>query len=403
MNDFIPPKIKNLTESKKRVIQNVERAIENNSGSVKNKWRYVVIATILTMSVMIFVLNEVRTENVPNTAEQHIGVSQPTISNEQGMLYLQGITLGDPQSQVIEIFGENYTKEHEDGSGSDYVMVYEDNMRFYIYQDKVELIIFMKVDKNYFYKLFNNYDGFKVGSSDLGDHDRFIYSKETNHILKATTSVPNKDLYLYLTYAAPEIMENPDFIEAERILQDSPEYVAKNEEELSILDSEAAYEMCKRVLTDYYKAVWNGSDIELGAFIDNENLKQYTQKKIQYQFDMYSTNDLTDDSVKSVDIGTRGADWEVEYTDDADGGFLYLKLPTEIKNIVGSYGEPTEFLVRNVNGKLVIVDWYTDAKDSYDFMVRGENLTIDNPNIWNDSEWVNKLNSKQIEFSGSIR
>ncbi len=403
MNDFIPPKIKNLTESKKRVIQNVESAIENNSGSVKNKWRYVVIATILTMSLMIFVLNEVRTENVPSTAEQHIGLSKPAISNEQGMLYLQGITLGDPQSQVIKIFGENYTKEHEDGSGSDYVMVYEDNMRFYIYQDKIEMILFKKVDKNYFNKLFNNYDGFKVGSSDIDDHDRFIFSKETNRILKATTSVPNKELYLYLTYAAPEIMENPDFIEAERILQDSPEYVAKNEEELSILDSEAAYEMCKRVLTDYYKAVWNGSDIELGAFIDNENLKQYTQKKIQYQFDMYSTNKLTEDSVKSIDVGTRGVDWEVEYTDDADGGFLYLKLPAEIKNTVGSYGEPTEFLVRNVNGKLFIVDWYTDAKDSYDFMVRGENLTIDNPNIWDDSEWVNKLNSKQIEFLGSIR
>lgn len=187
------------------------------------------------------------------------------------------------------------------------------------------------------------------------------------------------------------------------VLQDSPEYLAKNEVELSIQDSETAYEMCVRVLTDYYKAVWNGSDIELGAFIDNENLKRYTQKKIQYQFNLYLTNNLTDNLVKSVDIGTRGVDWEVEYTDDADGAFLYLKLPTEIKWTVGSRGEVTEFLVRNVNGKLVIVDWYDGGKDSYDFIVRGENLTIDNPNIWNDSEWVKKLNSKQIEFSGSIR
>ena len=151
------------------------------------------------------------------------------------------------------------------------------------------------------------------------------------------------------------------------------------------------------MLTDYYKAVWNGSDIELGAF--NENLKQYTQNKIQYQFDLYLTHNLTDNLVKSVDIGTR----EVEYTDDVDGGFLYLNLPAEIKKTLGSYGEQTEFLVRNVNGKLVIVDWYTGAKDSYDFMVRGENLTIDNPNIWDDSEFVKKLNSKQGEFSGSIR
>ncbi|MED3576007.1 hypothetical protein [Cytobacillus praedii] len=182
----------------------------------------------------------------------------------------------------------------------------------------------------------------------------------------------------------------------ENVLQDSPEYAANNEWELSIQDSETAYEMCVRALTDYYKAVWNGSDIELDTFIDNKNLKQYTQKKIQSQYDV---NGKFNDKVQNIEISA----WEVEYTDDVDRGFLYLKLPAEIKKTVGSYGEATEFLVRNVNGKLVIVDWYTGAKDSYDFMLRGENLTIDNPNIWNDSEWVKKLNSKQIEFSGSTR
>ncbi|WP_198530553.1 hypothetical protein [Bacillus sp. LL01] len=48
---------------------------------------------------------------------------------------------------------------------------------------------------------------------------------------------------------------------------------AENEDELSELDFETAYEMCVWVLTDYYKAVWNGSDIILDSFIDNDNLK----------------------------------------------------------------------------------------------------------------------------------
>lgn len=170
------------------------------------------------------------------------------------------------------------------------------------------------------------------------------------------------------------------------VLQDSLEYVAKNEGELSIQDSETAYEICVRALTDYYKAVWNGSDIELDTFIDNEYLKQYTQKKIQSQYDVYAHYN---DKVQNVEIG----DWEVEYMDDVDGGFLYLKLPVEINKTVGSRGEVTEFLVGNVNGKLVIVDWYTGTKDGYDFMVRGENLMIDNPDIWNDSEWLKKLDS----------
>ncbi|WP_235864043.1 hypothetical protein [Sutcliffiella halmapala] len=157
-----------------------------------------------------------------------------------------------------------------------------------------------------------------------------------------------------------------------------------------------AYVMCESVLTDYYKAVWNGLDIELVTVIDNDNLKQYMQKKIQSQHDLYGN---LNDNVQNITIG----DWEVEYTDDVDGGFLYLKLPVDINKAVGGYSEITEFLIRNINGNLVIVDWYTGAKDSYDFLVRGENQTIDNPNIWNDSEWAKMLNNRQIEFSGSTR
>ncbi|MGE7272426.1 hypothetical protein ACQKK5_13330 [Brevibacillus panacihumi] len=169
-------------------------------------------------------------------------------------------------------------------------------------------------------------------------------------------------------------------------LQDSAEDAAKNEGELSVQDTETAYEMCARALNDYYKAVWNGSVIELDAFIDNDNLKQYTQKKIESQYAVHVKNKQTD-KVQNIEIGA----WEVKYTDDVDGGFLYLKIPVQIHMDVGSYGEVTEFLVRNANGKLVIVDWYTGAKDSYDFTVRGENQTIDNPNIWNDSEWVKSV------------
>lgn len=180
------------------------------------------------------------------------------------------------------------------------------------------------------------------------------------------------------------------------LLQNYQKYLVKNEGELSIQDSEIAYEMCVRALTDYYKGVWNGTSIELDTFIDNENLKQYTQKKIQSQYDVYAQ---FNNKVQNIRIGA----WEVEYTDNVDGGFLYLKLPVEINKTVGSYGEVTEFLLRNVNGKLVIVDWFTGAKDSYDFLVRGENLAIDNPNIWNDSEWVKNLYNKQVEFSGLSR
>ena len=187
------------------------------------------------------------------------------------------------------------------------------------------------------------------------------------------------------------IVSNED--DEDNVLQPPFKYEAKNEEKLSLDDSEMAYEMGVSALTDYYKATRNGSDIELDTFIDNENLKQYIQKKIQNQSSY-------DSKVKNIEIG----DWEIEYKDDVYGGFLYLMLPAHIKYYYdGGFGEATEFLIRNVNGKLVIVDWYTGGKDTYDFIVRGENEIIDNPNIWNDPEWVKNLEEKQNKFSGSTR
>ena len=196
---------------------------------------------------------------------------------------------------------------------------------------------------------------------------------------KDTTSVHEKNTSVVSEDKRIDSVINTEILSGKKQdeLQNSSDYFAKNENELSEFDFETAYEMCVKALTDYYKAVWNGTDIELDTFVENENLKKYTQKKIQSQYDV-----LTDDSVEDIDIGA----WEAEYTNDEDGGFLYLKLPMEIILSVGSYGEVTEFLIRNVNGKLVIVDWYTSTKDSYDFITRGENLTIDNPKVWDESE-----------------
>lgn len=53
--------------------------------------------------------------------------------------------------------------------------------------------------------------------------------------------------------------------------------------------------------------------------------------------------------------------------------------------------------MRNVNGKLVIADWYTGTKDGYDFMVRGANQTMNNPNIWMDREWVKNLDYDLVD------
>ncbi|MFC5603636.1 hypothetical protein [Sporosarcina koreensis] len=217
MDKFIPTEVKDVTESKKRVMRNVENEIQNRSKRPKHNWRYAVIAALVTMSAMLFVLTEVLTENEPSVAEQpspaeiDIDLSKPIFSEEQGVFYLEGITLGDSQSKVIEVFGENFTivqedDREEDGSEADVVMNYRGQTKFYFIEDKLDSIVFMNVDEDYFDKLFNDYGGFKfIFHWYLDNDNRLFYSKETSHILRASTTMSmDGNLYLSLFRAGQD-------------------------------------------------------------------------------------------------------------------------------------------------------------------------------------------------------
>lgn len=49
----------------------------------------------------------------------NVDLGKPTFSEEEGYLYIHGVTLGDSPSKVIERLGENYVRGQADGSGSD--------------------------------------------------------------------------------------------------------------------------------------------------------------------------------------------------------------------------------------------------------------------------------------------
>ena len=217
MNKYIPTEVKDLTESKQRVMRNVVKEIEHNQERPRYKRRYLVFTIILTISAMLFVLNETFMEDEQQSAtELQLDLTKPTFSEEQGSLYLNGVTLGDSQSKVIEHLGENYTiDDYEDGSGADFILDYDGIARFYFYQEKLDSIVFMNIDKSYFDQLFSDYDGFKFITSTT-NNDRYFYSKDTGQLLKAT-SVPDGNLYLYLMRGGKDLLENPDFPKIEPI------------------------------------------------------------------------------------------------------------------------------------------------------------------------------------------
>ena len=133
MNNFIPNEVKDLTDSKQRVMRNVVNELENKRRP-KRKWQYAVITTVLAMSAMLFIINELFIENEQQPADVlQLDLTQPIFSEEQGLFYLHGVTLGDTQSKVIERFGENYSIDQEDDSDSDLILNYDGQARFYFY------------------------------------------------------------------------------------------------------------------------------------------------------------------------------------------------------------------------------------------------------------------------------
>ncbi len=167
---------------------------------------------------------------------------------------------------------------------------------------------------------------------------------------------------------------------------DSSNFLTIEQNNLSTLDFEKAYKLCTEALSGYYKSIWNGIQMDVSKYIDNQNLRQYTEKKITSQHNLFLKNNLTSNQIKEIKIGAE----KVDYVEGQNNSF-YLKLNARITKEVGTYAEPTEFLVQNLNGKLVIVDWYTSGKDSYDSTIRGGNQNINNPYIWNEREWVDKI------------
>ena len=204
MDNYTPNEIKDLEDIKQRVMRNVVQEIENGSRRPKYRWRFIIIAAVLTIGAVLFVLNQLFIVDQHSATKPQIDLTQPIFYEEEGLFYLHGLTLGDSKSKVVGLLGEDYTTElQEDGSNADLILDYEGEARFYFYQGELDLILLMNINEDAFEKLFNEYNGMKFAS----DGQRYLYSSETSHLIKAEFT-PMGNLYLYFSYAEPEQLKD---------------------------------------------------------------------------------------------------------------------------------------------------------------------------------------------------
>lgn len=238
MNKFLPPELKDLSDSKKRVIQNVTEKVEERSKRRKLKWPYTAMTAAMLASAMYFIFqvtvdkedgkpasdtevplikgekpvdsveSPMDEEKPKDEREAALDLSKPTFTNNEGIFTVNGITVGAMQENVINQLGDSYSLEDDlDGSGADKVMNYDNQIIVYFYKDKVDSILFLDMDEEHAHQIYMDATEVKFMSGET----RFIYSVETAQIIKMEYTPDGQLNVRFSQNDDPNFGSNPGF------------------------------------------------------------------------------------------------------------------------------------------------------------------------------------------------
>ena len=120
-------------------------------------------------------------------------------------------------------------------------------------------------------------------------------------------------------------------------------------------------------------------------YITNENLLKYSNKKVLEEGRNLDINEI------SIGLGKSQL-----HNLNNEEGFYYLLYSIVVKQGENSgFSEGVIVLIKNVNGRLVIADWYIPhgTVSYFDDKVR-PTATMNSPEIWDNQEFVNKIFEK---------
>ena len=157
------------------------------------------------------------------------------------------------------------------------------------------------------------------------------------------------------------------------------EFMALDSSNLQPEDFDTAYEMCERFLRESYYAQKDPSEIDLSRYIVDPNLLKYAAKKVEKEVRRNS-------EIAEMSISLAKSEYQ------GDRFFLHLNAQVRM-TYGGQFGEGTQFVVRNSDGRLIIADWYTEkGRSAFDRPRDPQRIT--NPTVWEDPEQVKDLFEK---------
>jgi hypothetical protein len=177
------------------------------------------------------------------------------------------------------------------------------------------------------------------------------------------------------------------------IINDNPiESLSIKEDQISEDDYDSIVTFGKAFVNLYTGAVTEQETVSFENYISNANLLKFTDKMLEL------TQKQELNGASSVNFGLDNEFKEGEFK-KLDKNLYYLSLPFSNE---GS-GMTCKLLVQSSNKSLKIVDLYFGYKDGVDTFTTGHpaERKVDNPQIWDDQEWVDGVFEK-LELYESV-
>lgn len=155
-------------------------------------------------------------------------------------------------------------------------------------------------------------------------------------------------------------------------------------------DFENAYALCVQAITDYQSARINNNAVDFSKYIANPALIDYIEKSINAPKEAHGL--LTAFEVNMTALNEHSV----------QKNRMYLNIAFGNRKGAAVVSRSSEFIVENIDGRLVISEWYSDGKDSFDTCVRGY-LDVKNNDVYWDNYDAEQLDKDIITHLDKFR
>lgn len=191
--------------------------------------------------------------------------------------------------------------------------------------------------------------------------------------------------------AISEQSTEDDSVLEEKLVSEKAEPQEENVADIS--DEQLMEEFCQSFINLFNGAIGSDKTVELEDYISNKALLSYAYKIIE----------LTQKQEElGMNMAIYGMDNEFGKTEisEISADIYYIKVPFTYQ---GS-GSICQFIIQKNNSNMYVLDFYFGNQDGVDTLVTGfsANHKIDNPDIWNESEWIDNIEKKLLEYEAKL-